>query len=196
MTGFFVRLVASYRSAAFTIRGSARERISRNKGVRVRRRKAGGGLRMQESYGEGLASRSGLEGCVGLGNQAKRSPRYSWAVYGTPKASVCGGRPYPDKVKATVMTSDKGEFVVPPTESETTRTVGSSPHAEVDFSARDPGGIRFFHGSGSVGEGPRPQVQHGRRREVRQSSSTGEAGEQGRAACGAGGGTGTDQGER
>ena len=62
---------------------------------------------------------------------------------------------------------------------------------------RDPGDIRFLHGSGSVGEGARPQVRHGRYRGVTQFHSTEEAGEQGQGAtaCGVGGGKGTDQGE-
>jgi hypothetical protein len=62
---------------------------------------------------------------------------------------------------------------------------------------RDPGAIRFFYGSGSVGKGARPQFRHARHRGVRQFHSTGEASEQGRGvtACGVGGGKGTDQGE-
>ena len=63
---------------------------------------------------------------------------------------------------------------------------------------RDPGDIRFKDGSGSVGEGARPQVRHGRYWGVRQFHSTEEAGEQGQGATarGVGGGKGTDQGER
>src|SRR5688572_30499907 len=53
----------------------------------------------------------------------------------------------------------------------------------------------FFHGTGSVGEGARPQFRHARRRGVTQFHSTGETGEQGRrgAACEVGGGKGSDQ---
>src|ERR1700756_4260555 len=63
--------------------------------------------------------------------------------------------------------------------------------------AERPGDIRFLQGSGSVGEGARPQVRHGRYRGVTQFHSTEETGEQRRraAACGVGGGKGTDQGE-
>jgi hypothetical protein len=87
-----------------------------------------------------------------------------------------------------------GESDVTPTESETTGTVGNFPHG----SRRDRGNIRFFHGSGSVGEGARPQFRHARYRGVTQFHSTEEASEQGRrgVACGVGGGKGTDQGER
>ena len=62
---------------------------------------------------------------------------------------------------------------------------------------RDPGDIRFFHGSGSVGEGARPQSRHARYRGVTQFHSTEETSEQGPGAkaCGVGGGKGTDQGE-
>ena len=63
--------------------------------------------------------------------------------------------------------------------------------------AREPGNIRFLDGSGSVGEGARPQYRHGRYREVTQFHSTEETSEQGPGAkaCGVGGGKGTDQGE-
>src|SRR5438105_547344 len=56
---------------------------------------------------------------------------------------------------------------------------------------RDPGDIRFFHGSGSVGEGARPQVRHGRWRGVTQFHSTEETSEQGPGAkaCRVGGGS-------
>jgi len=39
------------------------------------------------------------------------------------RAFFCGGRPCPDKRKATVMSNDNGESEVTPTESETTCTV-------------------------------------------------------------------------
>ncbi len=76
----------------------------------------------------------------------------------------------------------------------------SNDHGEIDWlprKPRDPGDIRFFYGSGSVGEGARPQVRHGRYRGVTQFHSTEEASEQrpGARACGVGGGKGTDQGE-
>jgi hypothetical protein len=91
------------------------------------------------------------------------------------------------------MSHVKGKFDVTPTESKTTGTVGNFSHG----SRETPGDIRFFHGSGSVGEGARPQVRHGRYRGVTQFHSTEEAGEQGpgATACGVGGGKGTDQGE-
>ena len=41
------------------------------------------------------------------------------------RASFCGGRPCPDKGKATVMSNANGESDVTPTESETTCTVGN-----------------------------------------------------------------------
>jgi hypothetical protein len=86
-----------------------------------------------------------------------------------------------------------GEFDKTPTESETTGTVGNFAHG----SRETPATSVFFHGSGSVGEGARPQFRHGRYRGVTQFHSTGEAGEQGQGAtaCGVGGGKGTDQGE-
>ena len=93
------------------------------------------------------------------------------------------------------MSNDHGEFDETPTESKTTGTVGNFPHG----SRETPVDIRFFfHGSGSVGEGARPQYRYGRHRGVRQFHSTEEASEQGRGATarGVGGGKGTDQGER
>jgi hypothetical protein len=87
-----------------------------------------------------------------------------------------------------------GESDVTPTESETTGTVGNFPHGSRETPETS---VFFFHGSGSVGEGARPQFRHARCRGVTQFHSTGETGEQGRrgAACGVGGGKGTDQGE-
>ena len=74
------------------------------------------------------------------------------------------------------------------------------PQARLELSSRkprDPGDFRFSHGSGTVGEGARPQFRHARHRGVTQFHSTKEAGEQRPCArtCGVGGGKGTDQGE-
>jgi hypothetical protein len=99
-----------------------------------------------------------------------------------------------DMGKAIVMSNERhGESDETPTESKTTGTVGNFPHG----SRETPETSVFFHGSGSVGEGARPQFRHARYRGVRQFHSTEEAGEQGRGAtaCGVGGGKGTDQGE-
>ena len=95
--------------------------------------------------------------------------------------------------KAIVMSNDRGEFDAAPTESETTGTVGNFSHG----SRETPVTSVFFHGSGTVGEGARPQSRHARHRGVRQFHSTKEAGEQRPCAkaCGVGGGKGTDQGE-
>ena len=56
------------------------------------------------------------------------------------------------------MSNDEGEFDETPTESKTTGTVGNFPHG----SRETPETSVFFHGSGSVGEGARPQDRHGR----------------------------------
>src|SRR5713226_7008250 len=95
--------------------------------------------------------------------------------------------------KAIVMSNDSGESDVTPTESKTTGTVGNFPHG----SRETPVPSVFFHGSGSVGEGARPQYRHARYRGVTQFHSTKEAGEQRPCAkaSGVGGGKGTDQGE-
>src|SRR5712692_10026352 len=87
-----------------------------------------------------------------------------------------------------------GESDGTPTESKTTGTVGNFPHG----SRETPGTSVFIHGSGSVGEGARPQFRHVRFRGVRQLHSTAEAGEQRQrsAVGGVCGGKGVDQGER
>ncbi len=109
------------------------------------------------------------------------------------KHLFCGGRPCPDKGKATVMSNDHGESDITPTES---RDHGHG----WKLSSRkpgDPGNIRFAR-SGSVGEGAMPQVRHARFRGVRQFHSTEEAGEQRRLPPlgGVCGGKGADRGER
>ena len=76
------------------------------------------------------------------------------------------------------MSNDHGEFDEACTESETTCTVGKLSSRK----PREPGNIRFFYGSGSVGEGARPQVRHGRYREVTQFHST-EEDQRTRAGC-------------
>ena len=52
----------------------------------------------------------------------------SSAVFTALRASFCGGRPCPDKGKATIMTNVNGKSDMIPTESETTRTVGNFSH--------------------------------------------------------------------
>jgi len=92
------------------------------------------------------------------------------------------------------MSHINGKSDVTPTESETTGTVGHVPHG----SRETPATSASPNGSGSVGEGARPQVRPARRRGVRQLHRTAEAGEhrQRSAVGGVGGGKGADQGAR
>ena len=56
-------------------------------------------------------------------------------VFTALRASLCGGRPCPDKGKATIMTNVNGKSDMIPTESETTSTVGNFSHGSQETPA-------------------------------------------------------------